>query len=111
MPDARLTVGDADLLASGGFDAFVNCTSVGAPTGPAPEASPLPEGVVLDDSITVFDTIYAEEPTPLVLEATSRGARVATGESMFVHQARRQFHAWTGTEIPLGFFEQLLQPS
>ena len=111
VPDARLTVGDADLLASGGFDAFVNCTSVGAPSGPAPEASPLPEGVALDDSITVFDTIYAEEPTPLVLEATSRGARVATGESMFVHQARRQFHAWTGTEIPLGFFEQLLQPS
>ena len=110
VPSARLSVADADLLASGGFQAFVNCTSVGAPNGSAPEASPLPEDVVFDESITILDTIYASEPTPLVLEASSRGARVTTGESMFVHQARRQFQAWTGTEVPPGFFEQVLQP-
>jgi 3-dehydroquinate dehydratase/shikimate dehydrogenase len=108
-PDARLTVLDAGDLHSGAFDAFVNCTSVGSPTGSDPDASPLPDDVELDESTTVLDTIYAPEATPLVRDAASRGARVATGDSMFIRQAALQFRAWTGTDVPEGLFEQVLQ--
>ena len=73
------------------------------------EHSPLPGDVPLDDSVTVFDTIYADEPTPLVREAATRGARVATGAPMFILQAERQFAAWTGRPAPEGLFANLLR--
>jgi shikimate 5-dehydrogenase len=45
----------------------------------------------------VMDTVYVPERTPLVQQATSRGARVVTGTGMFVRQAALQCELWTGT--------------
>jgi shikimate 5-dehydrogenase len=68
----------------------VNATPVGLEGGPDPDGSPLPEDVGLDDSIVVFDTVYAPERTPLLAEAASRGAKVVGGLEMFTRQAARQ---------------------
>ena len=111
VPGANLEVGTRESLAAGGFHAFINCTSIGSPSGPLPDESPLPDDVHLDESITVFDTIYADEPTPLVREAAARGARVTSGALMFILQAERQFKAWTGQEPPSGLFASLLETS
>lgn len=92
----RVVAGRMDSLACGCFHAFVNCTPVGMAGGPDPTGSPLPDEVVLDDRVTVMDTVYTPTWTPMLQEARSRGARVVTGEGMFVAQAARQFERWTG---------------
>ena len=95
-----LEVGDPSSLVGEKFDAFVNATALGSPAGEHPEDSPLPEGVVLDDTTTVLDSVYAPTPTPLLLQALQGGARVASGGSMFLRQAQRQFTLWTGQDVP-----------
>ena len=97
-----LAVGDPSGLVGEHFDAFVNATSLGSPAGEHPEDSPLPDGVVLDDTTTVLDSVYAPTPTPLLLQALQGGARVASGGSMFLRQAERQFMLWTGQDVPEG---------
>ena len=97
-----LRVGDRNGLVGEKFDAFVNATSLGSPAGEHPEDSPLPDDVVLDDATTVLDSVYAPTPTPLLLQALQGGARVASGGSMFLRQAERQFTLWTGREVPAG---------
>ena len=104
-----LTLGEPGEMARGGFQAFVNATSIGSPSGDAPDQSPLPEEVHLDESITILETVYAPSPTRLVLEARERGARVATGEDMFIRQAILQFEAWTGRTPPEGLFAERLR--
>ena len=90
-------------------DVFVNCTPLGMASGEAPEATPLPEDVDLDDSHVVFDTVYAPLRTPLLKDAEARGARVVSGIEMFCRQAALQFEAWTGHVPPGGFMD--LAPS
>ncbi|MCH2161572.1 MAG: type I 3-dehydroquinate dehydratase [Phycisphaerales bacterium] len=106
--DGRITSGDVSELACGCFHAFVNCTPVGMVGGPAPDESPLPDDVALDDGVTVFDTVYTPARTPLIAEAEARGSRVVSGTEMFLGQARRQFEAWTGQPVPDGAFEDRL---
>lgn len=96
-------------VAGGGFDVFVNCTPVGMTGGEAPEQSPLPDDVDLNDSHTVFDTVYAPIRTPLIMDAEARGARVVSGIEMFLPQAALQFEAWTGEVPPEGVFEMALK--
>ena len=86
----RVSAAGLDSLSCGCFHAFVNATPVGMESGPDPDGSPLPEDVVLDDSIVVFDTVYAPSRTPLLAEAASRGAKVVGGLEMFTRQAQRQ---------------------
>ena len=93
----------------GHFDAFVNATSVGMAGGPAPDASPLPEGAVLNDSVVVMDTVYSPRSTPLLRFAAERGARTVDGMAMFVAQAEAQFTAWTGTASPPELFTSLVR--
>lgn len=108
-PGSELSVGDASDLLGGGFEAIVNGTSVGSPAGEDADASPLPEGVPLDGTVTVFDTIYSDEPTPMIRHALERGARVATGAPMFLLQAERQFESWTGSPAPAGLFASIIE--
>lgn len=98
----------ADALAGERFDVVVNATPVGMEGGPAPDASPLPDGVVLDADVVVFDTVYAPRETPLVRAAMAAGARVVTGDAMFVRQAALQFEAWTGRGLPPACVSMLL---
>ena len=104
-----LTLGEPSILALEQFHAFVNATSIGSPGGDAPGESPLPDDVHLDESTTILETVYAPSPTRLVLEARERGARIATGEDMFIRQAILQFEAWTGTSPPEGLFAERLR--
>ena len=108
IPDARIELGTGDSLSTESFEAYINCTSVGSPDGSDPESSPLPEEVVLDGDVVVFDTIHSAEPTPLLRRAREDGARIATGRAMFIRQAELQFEAWTGVRPAAGLFASTL---
>jgi 3-dehydroquinate dehydratase/shikimate dehydrogenase len=92
----RVVAGRWSEMACGCFHAFINCTPVGMEGGPAPRESPLSDDVVLDDRVTVMDTVYVPRETPLLRDARFRGARTVDGWGMFVRQAARQFERWTG---------------
>ncbi len=93
----------------GTFRIVVNCTPVGMAGGPAPGSSPLPDTVPLDESVTVFDTVYAPRRTPLLLQAEAAGAGVIGGLDMFLRQAARQFVMWTGHEAPIEVFRRSIE--
>jgi shikimate dehydrogenase len=92
--EGRIVVGRSSELGCGCFHAFVNCTPVGMAGGPEPDGSPLADDVVLDDTVTVMDTVYAPRETPLIRETRSRGARTVDGWAMFMKQAERQYALW-----------------
>ena len=85
-------------IATRSFDAIINATPVGMRGGPDESASPLPGDASLKPGMAVLDMVSVPEETPLVTQARSRGVRVATGMTLLVAQARRQFLAWTGTD-------------
>jgi shikimate dehydrogenase len=87
------SVGDA-----GEADLVVNATPVGMTTSEVPfELDP----GLLGPGQLVADLIYAPALTPLLAVARERGAATTNGLGMLVHQAARQFRAWTGQEPPL----------
>ncbi|MFO0823358.1 MAG: hypothetical protein U0792_09605 [Gemmataceae bacterium] len=52
---------------------------------------------ILKPGLTVFDTIYTENDSPLLLrEAKNRGCHIITGVDMFVRQAKRQIEMFVG---------------
>jgi len=104
-------VGDLGPLggSTGSFQIVVNCTPVGMVGGPAPDSSPLPDGLHLDGSVTVLDTVYAPRQTPLLLQAQEAGARAIGGLDMFLRQAARQFTLWTGHEAPIEVFRRSIE--
>lgn len=55
----------------------------------------------LHDGQLVVDTVYHPAETPLLAQARERGARVANGIGMLVHQAAIAFTLLTGAEAPL----------
>jgi 3-dehydroquinate dehydratase/shikimate dehydrogenase len=105
----KIVAGEPEELACGCFHVFINCTPLGMAGGPAPDESPLPPEVKLDDSVTVMDTVYNPARTPLIQEAESRGARVIPGMEMFVRQAALQFERWTGKAAPGELFARMMR--
>jgi len=95
-----IVAGDAAVLTTERFDAFVNCTPVGMQGGPAPDGNPLE--LLAGSAFTwerlrgavVMDTVYAPEITPLLRRAREHGARCVTGLAMFTEQATRQSERW-----------------
>jgi shikimate dehydrogenase len=79
------------------IDLVVNCTSLGLAPG---DASPLPQRCFQPHHL-VYDTIYRPLRTPLMLEASRAGARVANGLSMLLHQGALSLEIWLGREAPL----------
>ncbi len=106
---SRVAAGAPDALACGCFDIFINCTLVGMQGGPAAGRSPLPEGVPLNDKVTVLDTVYAPRATSLLKQAELAGARTIGGLDVFLRQAALQFERWTGTPAPLEVFKRAIQ--
>ncbi len=49
----------------------------------------------------VVDLVYHPSETPWMAAARPRGATVANGLGMLVHQAALQLAAWTGLEPPV----------
>jgi shikimate dehydrogenase len=93
-----LATADLDGLISAS-DLVVNTTPVGMSSG---------DGIPFDIDRTAFhagqfvcDLIYSPATTPLLAAARVRGAGVANGLGMLIHQAARQVEIWTGRPAPL----------
>ena len=83
---ARIT--DSDLL--------VNATSVGMDG----QSSPVPENIVLSETLLVADIIYQPFETPFLKWARSQGNPAVNGLGMLLYQAAEAFQLWTGKEMP-----------
>ncbi len=82
-------------------DLVVNATPLGM-DGVAADATGWPvDPALLHEGQTVVDLVYHPPRTPWLEAAAGRGATVANGLGMLVHQAARQLVAWTGHDAPL----------
>lgn len=86
-------------------DLVVNCTPLGGDGGEGP---PIDCGLFARGQ-WVVDLRYAGGESPLLREASLRGARTANGEGMLVHQAAASFRLWTGEEPPTGEMHRALR--
>jgi 3-dehydroquinate dehydratase/shikimate dehydrogenase len=87
-------------------EAIINCTSVGMT--PAVDQSPYPAAALREGQI-VMDTVYTPVETRLIRDATQAGATTATGDALFLRQAARQFHRFTGEVAPLETMHRALR--
>ncbi len=100
LNDEYHLAGPSDRLIACGFDdprlpelieqteLIVNASSLGLKSG---DPSPIP-GKYLEPQHLVYDTIY--HSTQLQKDALQRGARLATGQSMLLHQGALSFEDW-----------------
>lgn len=79
---------------------LVNTTSVGMRGGPDPDGCPIPVDA-LQKRHVVYDLVYNPPVTPLLEGAKKRGATIAPGLPMLVHQGAASFGRWTGVAPPL----------
>lgn len=87
-------------------DVLINCT----PIGMSPNVDDTPfEQHWLRDGMVVFDTIYNPENTLLLKQAREHLCHTVSGVEMFVRQAADQFRLFTGREVPLDWFRQVLR--
>jgi len=82
------------------WDLIVNATTLGMPSGPEADKSPLPSELIPQKAL-VFDMVYGPTPTPLLKAAMERGARGVDGLAMLIYQGAESFRLWTGLEPPL----------
>ena len=73
-----------------------NATSVGMDG----QSSPVPESIVLPETLLVADIIYQPFETPFLKWARSQGNPVVNGLGMLLYQAAEAFQLWTGKEMP-----------
>jgi shikimate dehydrogenase len=77
---------------------IVNATSLGM--GGMSKVPPWMADTVIAEQI-VFDLVYTETETDLIVRARDRGAIVIDGREMLVRQAAVAFELWTGRPAPL----------
>ena len=101
LPVASL--GAADIAAA---TLLVNATSLGMDgAGKVPRVF---VDNVRNDHV-VYDVVYANEPTQLIVQARERGARVIEGLSMLLWQAAAAFELWTGVGAPLDVMRSVVK--
>ena len=86
-------------------DLLVNATSVGMDG----QSSPVPESIVLPETLLVADIIYKPFETPFLKWARSQGNPGVNGLGMLLYQAAEAFQLWTGKEMPTEVIWQSLQ--
>ena len=86
-------------------DLLVNATSVGM----YGQSAPVPESIVLPETLLVADIIYKPFETPFLKWARSQGNPAVNGLGMLLHQAAEAFQLWTGKEMPTEVIWQSLQ--
>ena len=86
-------------------DLLVNATSVGMDG----QSSPVPESIVLPETLLVADIIYKPFETPFLKWARSQGNPAVNGLGMLLYQAAEAFQLWTGKEMPTEVIWQSLQ--
>jgi shikimate dehydrogenase len=76
------------------------------PVGMEPDThTPVPADW-LQPTMTVFDLVYTPPLTPLLRAAEQKGCSIISGTQMFMHQAREQFHLFTGILLPESFVQE-----
>jgi shikimate 5-dehydrogenase len=75
------------------YDIVVNCTPLGMKGFPQ-EMSISPH--ILREGQFVMDTVYNPPVTPLLAEASRKGAVAVNGKDMLIYQALASFELWTG---------------
>ncbi len=83
-----------------GYDALVNCTSIGMYGGQAPAATPADLASAKPGTLVV-DIVYAPEKTPLLTDAMKRGLPTLGGLPMLIYQGALAFELWTGLVAPV----------
>lgn len=100
FPSTEISVGKLDPEGSGVLwecDLAVNCTPLGRAKG---EDLPVDYGAFRRGKWAV-DLAYGAERSQFLARAEERGAQVADGEGMLIHQAAASFRLWTGRPAPL----------
>ena len=104
----RVVAAGLDALPAGGFDVYVNTTSLGM--SPNVDASPFGDAPPTMSRDTVaFDTVYNPVETKFLRQARDAGARTVSGVEMFVRQAAGQFAAWTGRDAPTDVMRRAIE--
>ena len=88
-----------------GMDVIINTTSVGM--SPNIEESPIPSSVI-NKNMLVFDAVYRPKETKLIKDAISIGAKIVTGDLMFVEQAKLLFFLYTGQQVEAKILAEVL---
>lgn len=88
------------------MDILINTTSVGMI--PNIHETPIPKEV-FSKNMLVFDAVYRPRETLFIKHALEAGAKVITGDQMFVHQAKHQFLAYTGISVKDKILSDILQ--
>lgn len=83
-----------------GYDAVVNCTSIGMHGGPAPESLPADLATAKPGALVV-DIVYAPEETPFLAAARARQLPTLGGLPMLIYQGALAFELWTGLAAPV----------
>jgi 3-dehydroquinate dehydratase/shikimate dehydrogenase len=80
------------------IDTVINCTPVGMAGSTDAAGDPLQQllpDMELTKNMTVFDTVYMPEQTPLLARANKTGCNIITGSEMFRKQAASQQMFWS----------------
>ena len=88
VSELQASIAESDLL--------VNATSVGMDG----QSSPVPENIVLPETLLVADIIYQPFETPFLKWARSQGNPAINGLGMLLYQAAEAFQLWKGKEMP-----------
>ncbi|HEV2820392.1 MAG TPA: shikimate dehydrogenase [Solirubrobacteraceae bacterium] len=83
------------------FDVLVHCTTSGLRPGSDQLKDLPPLADHLSIGTFVVDLVYTEHETPLTALARERGAAVADGLEVLVHQGALSLQRWTGRPAPL----------
>jgi len=81
-----------DMLDGQEFDIIINGTSASLDG----ETLSLPDTLIGASSAFCYDLMYGSMPTPFLVWAEERGARVSDGLGMLVEQAAESFYIWRG---------------
>lgn len=104
----KVVSADWSKLCGSCCDVFLNTTSMGMK--PQTDTSPFDDNLPkLTPDTIVFDAVYNPLETKLIRQSRDAGARVVTGDEMFIRQAVRQFEAWTGRSAPVETMRQVLR--
>ena len=83
-----------------GYDAIVNCTSLGMHGGPDAGALPADLSSAKPGALVV-DIVYSPEETPFLRQAMDRQLPTLRGLPMLIHQGALAFELWTGMRAPV----------
>ncbi|MDR2854864.1 MAG: shikimate dehydrogenase [Methanomicrobiales archaeon] len=75
------------------FDVLINCTPLGMKGFPSD--LPVPKECI-GEGMVVMDVVYNPHITPLLAEASSKGASIIPGNEMLIGQAEESFFIFTG---------------